>query len=237
MKLAIIGSGTMGRIVADMARQNPGIDQVSVIEPALGEELDDIAQPDVIIDFSHPDVLPAIIRYLSEKGGQVGAVFATTGYCSEDQEAIQRISEKAPVIRSSNFSYGVNTMRRILEFAAPLLSDCSDIEIVEKHHNLKADAPSGTALMLADACDPQGKRERICGREGESKRRGEIGIHSVRAGTIFGEHSVIFALKDEVIEVRHTAYSKTIFARGAIEAALWLAGRKPGFYSAEDVFY
>lgn len=237
MKLAIVGSGTMGRIVADMALQNPGIEQVSVIEPALGESLDDVAQPDVVIDFSHPDALPSIIGYLTAKGGQVGAVFATTGYCSEDAEAIKGLGEKAPVIKSSNFSYGVNTMKKILGFAAPLLSDCSDIEIIEKHHSLKTDAPSGTALMLADACDPEGTRERLCGREGEARRRNEIGLHSVRAGTIFGEHSVLFALKDEVIEIRHTAYSKTIFAKGAIEAALWLAGRKPGFYSIEDVFY
>lgn len=237
MKLAIVGMGTMGRIVADMARQNPGIDQVSVIEPALGECLSDVPQPDVIIDFSHPDALPPLISYLSAKGGQVGAVFATTGYCHEDVERIKKLSEKAPVIKSSNFSYGVNTMRKILEFAAPLLSDCSDMEIVEKHHRLKTDAPSGTALMLAEACDPKGERELVCGRKGETKRRGEIGIHSVRAGTIFGEHSVLFAMKDEVIEIRHTAYAKTIFAKGAIEAALWLQGRKPGFYSIEDVFY
>lgn len=237
MKLAIVGSGTMGRIVRDMALQNPGIDHVSIIEPALGESLCDVPQPDVVIDFSHPDALPPLISYLSAKGGQVGAVFATTGYCREDAEQIRRLSEKVPVIKSSNFSYGVNTMMKILGFAAPLLSGCSDIEIVEKHHSLKTDAPSGTALMLADACDPEGSRERLCGREGESKRRGEIGIHSVRAGTIFGEHSVLFALKDEVIEIRHTAYSKTIFAKGTIEAALWLQGRKPGFYSIEDVFY
>ena len=101
---------------------------------------------------------------------------------------------------------------------------------MEKHHHLKVDSPSGTALMLADLCDPEGKRERIFGRSGEAKRKTEIGMHSVRGGTIFGEHTVIFALKDEVIELKHTAFSKNIFAKGAIEAALWLEGKKPGIY-------
>ncbi|MGC2872233.1 4-hydroxy-tetrahydrodipicolinate reductase [Ihubacter sp. rT4E-8] len=237
MKLAIVGTGTMGRIVRDMALQNPGIDQVYSIEPALGESLSDIPQPDVVIDFSHPDALPSIVSYLSAKGGQVGVVFATTGFSKEDADQIRRLSEKVPVIKSSNFSYGINAMGRIVSFAAPLLTGCSDIEIVEKHHRMKTDAPSGTALMLADACDPEERHPRLCGREGETKRRDEIGIHSVRAGTIFGEHSVLFAMKDEVIEIRHTAFSKKIFAKGAIEAALWLQGRKPGFYPIEDVFY
>lgn len=181
MKLAIVGSGTMGRIVRDMALQNPGIDHVSIIEPALGESLCDVPQPDVVIDFSHPDALPPLISYLSAKGGQVGAVFATTGYCREDAEQIRRLSEKVPVIKSSNFSYGVNTMMKILGFAAPLLSGCSDIEIVEKHHSLKTDAPSGTALMLADACDPEGSRERLC-RKGRRIQAAGRDRHSQRQG-------------------------------------------------------
>ena len=118
-----------------------------------------------------------------------------------------------------------------------MLKDCSDIEIIEKHHNQKVDSPSGTALALAACCDPERQREWKYGRSGEEKRRDEIGIHSVRAGTIFGEHTVLFALKDEVIEIRHTAFSKNIFAKGAIEAALWLKGKQPGLYPLEDVFY
>lgn len=237
MNLAIVGTGTMGRIVRDMALQNPGIDKVCNIEPALGETLCDIPCPDVIIDFSHPDALEGIVSFVSARNGKTGVVFATTGYSREDEEKILKLGERAPVIRSSNFSYGINSLRQIISYAAPLFADRGDIEIIEKHHNQKVDAPSGTAVMLADACDPAGIRERKCGRKGEEKRKNEIGIHSVRAGTIFGEHSVIFALKDEVIEIRHTAYSKKIFAKGAIEAALWLNGKKPGFYPIEDVFY
>ncbi len=237
MKLAIVGAGAMGRIVEELARKHPGIEQVAVVEPACGESLWDGAQPDVIIDFSHPDALADIAAYASSKDGQVGVVFATTGYGREEEEKIKELSAEVPVIKSSNFSYGVNTMKKILAYAASLLAGCSDMEIIEKHHSLKADAPSGTALMLAEACDPAKERIWLYGRQGLAKRGGEIGIHSVRAGTIFGEHTVLFGLQDEAIEIRHTAYSKAVFAKGAIEAALWLAGRKPGFYAIEDVFY
>ena len=237
MNLAIVGTGTMGRLVRDMALQNPGIERVCNIEPALGESLAEVRQPDVVIDFSHPDALDGICRYVAAKEGQVGVVFATTGFSEEDRGKIRRLAEGAPVIESSNFSYGINSMKKIVNFAAPLLKDCSDIEIIEKHHNQKVDSPSGTAVTLAGCCDPYREREWKYGRKGEEKRRNEIGIHSVRAGTIFGEHTVMFALKDEVIEIKHTAFSKKIFAKGAIEAALWLKGKKPGFYPIEDVFY
>lgn len=237
MKLAIVGAGTMGRIVRDMALQNPGIDSVTTIEPALGESLFDLESPDVIIDFSHPDALDDIVSYVGGKQGKIGAVFATTGYTLTQEEKIKTLGQTAPVIRSSNFSYGVNSLKRIVGFAAPLFSDNADIEIIEKHHRQKVDSPSGTAIMLADACDPSRERKRLCGREGEQKRKNEIGLHSVRAGTIFGEHTVMFALKDEVIEIKHTAFSKKIFAKGAIEAALWIAGKAPGFYPIDEVFY
>ena len=237
MNLAIVGTGTMGRIVRDMALQNPGIDKVENIEPALGERLEDIKEPDIIIDFSHPGALDGICRYMTEKRGRVGAVFATTGYSTEEEEKIKALAEIAPVIKSSNFSYGIHSLKKIVGYAVPFLSDCADIEIIEKHHNQKVDAPSGTAIALAEVCDPSGERERRYGRCGEEKRRNEIGIHSVRGGTIFGEHTVIFAMKDEVIEIKHTAFSKKIFAKGAIEAAQWLSGRKPGLYPIEEVFY
>ncbi len=237
MNIAIIGTGTMGRLVRDMALQNPGIERVCNIEPALGESLYDVQQPDILIDFSHPDALESICSYTAEKAGRVGVVFATTGFSAEDRKKIRMLAEKAPVIESSNFSYGIHTMKKIISYAVPMLKDCSDIEIIEKHHNQKVDSPSGTALALAACCDPERQREWKYGRSGEEKRRDEIGIHSVRAGTIFGEHTVLFALKDEVIEIRHTAFSKNIFAKGAIEAALWLKGKQPGLYPLEDVFY
>lgn len=239
MNLAIVGAGTMGRLVRDMALQSAGVDRVSCIEPALGESLYDIESPDVIIDFSHPDALSAIAAFTAEKNGQVGVVFATTGYTDAQEKKIRALAETVPIIRSSNFSYGINSLKKIVAYAAELLGESAggDIEIVEKHHRQKVDSPSGTALMLAEACDPKSAMPKLCGRRGEAKRKNEIGLHSVRGGTIFGEHSVIFALKDEVVEIKHTAYSKKIFAKGAIEAALWLNEKPAGFYTLEEVFY
>lgn len=237
MNIAIVGTGTMGRLVRDMALQNSGITKVYNIEPALGETLADVQQPDIVIDFSHPGALDGICNYIAEKQGHVGVVFATTGFSQEEEEKIRRLGEKAPVIRSSNFSFGINSLKKIIGYAAPLLAGYSDMEIIEKHHNQKVDSPSGTATMLADVCDPYHEKIRKCGRSGEEKRKNEIGLHSIRGGTIFGEHTVIFAMKDEVIEIKHTAFSKKIFAKGAIEAALWLNGKEPGFYPIDEVFY
>lgn len=237
MNLAIVGCGTMGRIVRDMALTNSAVEHVYSIEPALGESLFDVPRADVIIDFSHPDALDGIFNYVRAKKGAVGVVFATTGFCAEDEEKIRELAEMAPVIKSSNFSLGINTMKKIIGLSAPMLTENADIEIIEKHHNQKADAPSGTAIMLADICDSGNTLARKYGRLGEEKRKNEIGIHSIRGGTIFGEHTVIFAMKDEVIEIKHTAFSKNIFAKGTIEAALWLTGKEPGYYPLEKVFY
>lgn len=265
MNLAIVGTGTMGKLVARLAAQNNNIDKISSIEPAQGETLWDAGKSlgevnpsgvgfmqrdsvrraqqdhdnhsgfDVIIDFSHPKALGMIKDYAISRKGQTALVIATTGYSMEEEAQIKKLAELAPVLRSSNFSYGINTTKQILEQIAPMLTPISDIEIVEKHHNKKIDAPSGTAILLADAMDPEHRYQRLFGRRGESCRGNEIGVHSVRGGSIFGEHNVIFAMKDEVIEIRHTAFSKEIFAKGAIDAALWIKGKEPGYYGFEDM--
>ena len=237
MKIAIVGKGMMGRLIREMAEEIPGVEAVYTIEPARGESLFDVPKPDVIIDFSHPDALEGICAYVKAQKSPVGIVFGTTGFTEEQEAAIAELSSYGPVIKSYNYSYGINTLKKLLGYGMPLLARRADIEIVEKHHNHKVDAPSGTALMLAEICDPAHEKAWVCGRQGESRRGDELGIHSIRGGTIFGEHDVIFALKDEVIEIRHTAFSTRIFAKGAIEAALWLNGKKKGMYSIEDVFY
>lgn len=237
MKIAIVGKGMMGRLIREMAEEIPGVEAVYTVEPLRGESLFDIPKPDVVIDFSHPNALEDICAYVREQKGSVGVVFGTTGFSTEQEDAIAELGSCAPVIKSYNYSYGVNTLKRLLAFGMPLLGTRADIEIIEKHHSHKVDAPSGTALMLAEICDPGHEKKWTCGRQGESRRGDELGLHSIRGGTIFGEHNVIFALKDEVIEIRHTAFSKRIFAKGAIEAALWLNGKKKGMYSIEDVFY
>lgn len=237
MRLAIVGTGMMGSLIEELAKSLPAIERIDTVEPMREESLFDIAAADVIIDFSHPDALPDICRYVEKKAGKTGVVFGTTGFTNGQLEIIRRLGKVAPVIQSYNYSYGVQTLKKLLDCAMPMLDSRSDIEIIEKHHNKKVDAPSGTALMLAGICDPNHHRNWICGRRGETKRQDELGIHSIRGGTIFGEHNVIFALEDEVIEISHTAFSKKIFAKGALEAALWLNGKKKGIYSIEDVFY
>ncbi len=236
MNISIVGTGTMGRLVRDLAVQNSDIGKVWNVEPALGETLWD-TNPDVVIDFSHPNALKMICDFAKSKKGKVPVIFATTGYSKEEEQLIEELSKTVPVLKSSNYSYGINALKRILGLATILLESSSDIEIIEKHHNQKIDSPSGTANLLADTIDPKQKKKRVFGRVGEHKRKDEIGIHSVRGGTIFGEHQVIFAMKDEVIEIKHTAFSKTIFAKGAIEAAIWIKDKNPGYYTIDDVFY
>ena len=237
MNLAIVGRGMMGSLIEAMACVHPAIENVMTIEPAETPGFAGLGEPDVLIDFSHPDALPDICAYIKKRDGKTGVVFGTTGFTEAQLEEIRHLGSLAPVIQSYNYSYGIHALKKLLGYAMPLLGSRADIEIVEKHHNLKADAPSGTALMLADICDPAHEKTWLCGRQGEGKRKSEIGIHSLRGGTIFGEHNIVFALEDEVIEVSHTAFSKKIFARGALEAALWLNGKNRGIYSLEDVFY
>ena len=237
-------NGNMGRAVTRTVENNDkvkitagyDINTVKNSDFPVYDNLDEVKEPfDVIIDFSHPSVFDSILEFSVKT--KTPAVICTTGLSGEQISKMKAASKKAPIFFSANMSLGVNLLIDLVCKAAKLLDGSFDIEIIEKHHNQKADSPSGTALMLADVCDPYHERERKCGRKGEEKRKNEIGIHSVRGGTIFGEHTVIFALKDEVIEIKHTAFSKKIFAKGALEAALWLKEKKPGFYPIEDVFY
>ena len=171
---------------------------------------------------------------------QVPAVLCTTGYSNEDIEKINQAAEKVALLRSANMSLGINTMMKVLETVTKTLADAGfDIEIVEKHHNQKLDAPSGTALALADTINNELNQEydykydRSTLREKRPKK--EIGISAVRGGTIVGEHEIIFAGTDEVIEFKHTAYSKAVFAKGAVEAAKFLKGKPAGHYDMADV--
>lgn len=193
---------------------------------------------DVIIDFSSPANLEYMLDFAKKNG--IGAVICTTGLSKEQLAAIDKASEVIPILRSANMSMGINLISKLLKEAAPLLADAGfDIEIVERHHNRKVDAPSGTALALADAMNEvlnneyNYKYDRSGEREMRSKK--EIGISAVRGGTIVGEHEIIFAGTDEVIEIKHTAYSKAIFAKGAIQGAKFLPGKSAGMYSMSDV--
>lgn len=195
-------------------------------------------EADAIIDFSSPKLLDPILAYAVEK--QVPAVLCTTGYSTEEMEQINRTAEKVALLRSANMSLGINTMIKVMEAVTKTLAEAGfDVEIVEKHHNQKLDAPSGTALALADAINSQlnneydYKYDRSALREKRPKK--EIGISAVRGGTIVGEHEIIFAGTDEVIEFKHTAYSKAIFGKGAVSAAKFLKGKEAGLYNMKHV--
>ncbi|HCM11924.1 MAG TPA: 4-hydroxy-tetrahydrodipicolinate reductase, partial [Lachnospiraceae bacterium] len=174
------------------------------------------------------------------KENEIGIVLCTTGFTKEEQGLIEETAKEIPVFQSANMSMGINLITKLIQEAAKLLVDSGfDIEIVEKHHNKKVDAPSGTAIALADAMNKvlgdayEYKYDRSSVREMRGKK--EIGISSVRGGTIVGEHEIIFAGTDEVIEIKHTAYSKAIFAKGAIQAAKFLPGKEPGKYQMSDI--
>ena len=193
---------------------------------------------DVIIDFSNPASLDDILAYALEK--KIPCVLCTTGYSPEQVEKIKKASESVAVFYSGNMSLGINLLIELSKEAAKILGAADfDIEIVEKHHNQKLDAPSGTALALADSMNEalNEKYAYVYDRSRERKKREkyEIGISAVRGGNIVGEHEVIFAGQDEVIEFKHTAYSKAVFGKGAVEAAKFLAGKPAGRYDMADV--
>lgn len=230
MEIIVHGTGAMGTIVSQMAEEN------GILVSGFADELTN-ETGDVIIDFSHFSRLDSLLDFAENK--KIPLVIATTGYSSETAEKIERVSKNIPVLLSSNMSLGINLMQDILEKIVPVLYGSYDIEVVEAHHNKKIDSPSGTAKTLVETIEKgcSDAMTRQYGREGiHPREKNEIGIHSLRGGTIVGEHSVLFCGNDEVIEIKHTAMSKKIFAKGALEAAKFLAGKKAGLYSMKDIF-
>ncbi len=199
--------------------------------PAEGDD-----KPDVIIDFSSPAALEGELAYATKNG--VPVVVGSTGFTPEQLKEIEQASRKVAIFRTANFSLGVNLLCKLVKQAAETLGEKFDIEIIEKHHSQKVDAPSGTALMLAESANSafNGAKPYVNGREGQCGKRGnEIGIHAIRGGTIVGEHEVDFCGEDEIITLSHSARSKKVFAAGAIKAAKWLAGRGAGMYNMADL--
>ena len=192
---------------------------------------------DVIIDFSSPVGLRERLEFAKQRG--IGIVLASTGFNQEDLDLIQQYESSVAIFRTANLSLGINLMQALVKAAAQTLGEAFDIEIIEKHHNLKKDAPSGTALMLADSVNEafDGEKSFVYGRQGivGAREKKEVGIHAVRGGTIVGEHDVIFAGEDEVITISHSAASKRVFAVGAIRAAKWLKGKPAGRYEMKNL--
>lgn len=239
-------SGKMGRVIAAGVSQRDDVRIIAGVDintekygdfPIYSDINSITESADVIIDFSHPSVLKSVLNFIKEK--KIPAVIATTGLSPNEVNEIKEASKIAPVFFSANMSLGVNLLVALAKKATEVLCDTFDIEIVEKHHNQKLDAPSGTALMLADAISdsmetaPQYTYDRHSRRAKRSKN--EIGIHAVRGGTIVGEHDIIFAGNDEIIEISHTAMSKDIFATGAVKAGIWLKNQPAGLYSMADM--
>ncbi|MBE6690528.1 MAG: 4-hydroxy-tetrahydrodipicolinate reductase [Ruminococcaceae bacterium] len=190
---------------------------------------------DVIVDFSHHSALPGLLSYAVSTGTPL--VVCTTGHTEEETAAMKEAAKKVAVFFSRNMSLGINLLISLCRRAAAALGTDFDIEIIEKHHNKKLDAPSGTALMIADALSEDAEHPYVYDRHAERRQRerGEIGLHAVRGGTIVGEHEVLFCGKDEVITLSHSAASREVFATGAIRAAHFMKGRAAGFYNMNDV--
>lgn len=192
---------------------------------------------DVLIDFSVPATLPAVLRYAQSRG--VAAVIGTTGLGEREHKLLRAASEHIAVFQTRNMSFGVNLQLELVKQAAAALGSYFDAEIIESHHRMKVDSPSGTALMLAEAIAEQrsSESEFSFGRHERNKRRtqSEIGIHAVRGGTLVGEHDVQFIGNDEIVEIRHRAFSKQVFAQGALRASQYVAERKNGLYNMKDV--
>lgn len=239
-------SGKMGRVMSELIADSDDCQVVAGVDvtPPTGlnipyyRNLSDVCQDaDVLIDFSRPDALGAILPYITQK--KIAAVLATTGYTAADIAAIDEASKFVPIFRSANMSLGVNLQIDLAGQAAALLSDMADIEIIEKHHSRKADAPSGTALMLAESINSalEHKKHFIFGRHTTSGKRenSEIGIHAVRGGSIVGEHDVLFIGEHEVITITHRAENREVFAAGALSAARFLVAKTAGLYSMRDI--
>ncbi|HHV32589.1 MAG: 4-hydroxy-tetrahydrodipicolinate reductase [Ruminococcaceae bacterium] len=239
-------NGKMGRVITDCAAQSKdcrivcGIDKNQSVQndyPVYSNPSEITETADVIIDFSHPALLSSLLDYALSR--QVPIVLCTTGYDKDQVKQVEQAAEKIPVFYSRNMSLGVNLLIELSRKAAQVLGKDFDIEIIEQHHNQKVDAPSGTALMIADEISSvrEGATHYMYDRHSQRKKRdpSEIGIHSVRGGTIVGEHEVIFAGQQEVITLSHSAQSKEIFANGAINAAHFLVKQPAGLYQMSDL--
>lgn len=240
-------NGKMGQVITKIVKEDANAEIVAGIDKYMGipndypvfESIDKCdVEADVVIDFSNAAAVDGLLDYCVEK--QIPVVLCTTGLSEEQLGKVKATSEKVAVLKSANMSLGVNMLLKLLQDATKILAPAGfDIEIVERHHNQKVDAPSGTALAMADSINTVLNNEytytydRSQLRQKRDKK--EIGISAVRGGTIVGEHEVIYAGEDEVIEFKHTAHSKAVFAKGAVEAGKFLKGKGAGLYDMKDV--
>ncbi|MCL2517683.1 MAG: 4-hydroxy-tetrahydrodipicolinate reductase [Oscillospiraceae bacterium] len=242
-------NGRMGRVIINTVKNDSryriaaGIDiyqpdgQTYDNFPIFYKLSDFSGEADVIVDFSHHTAIASVLNYaLKEK---LPVVIATTGYTDEEKTLIKNAATLIPIFQSRNMSLGINLISALAKKAAMILGSAYDVEIIEKHHNAKLDAPSGTALMLAEALSETLPYEPVYKYERQSERKmrepNEIGIHSIRGGTIVGEHEIIFAGKDEVVTISHSAASRDVFAHGALHAVRFIIDKPAGLYNMDDI--
>lgn len=240
-------NGRMGRVITGLIKEDEAIEIVAGVDAFTGIANDYPvfesigacdAEADVVIDFSNAGAVDALLDYCMAK--KLPVVLCSTGLSDEQLKKVEESAKETAVLKSANMSMGINLLLKLLKDAAKVLTPAGyDIEIVEKHHNQKLDAPSGTAIALADSINEAMDHnfEYTYDRSTERKKRSakEIGISAVRGGTIVGEHEVLFAGMDEVIEFKHTAFSRGVFGKGAVEAAKYLSGKPAGYYDMSDV--
>lgn len=234
MKICVVGYGAMGHLVCELAKDELAY-PVSIECPYQTLDQTD-GQFDVILDFSNPANLNMIIDYVLKNHKPV--VFATTGYTDSELDQIKELSKHVPVLRSANFSLGIILLNRLVKEMTPILKDDFDMEIIEAHHHHKVDSPSGTAKMLLKSMEESTEFTPQYGRCGNALRNpNEIGVHSIRGGSLVGTHEVLYCGEDEVLSFKHTAQSKKIFAIGALKACHFIVGKPVGFYDMEDVLF
>lgn len=240
-------NGKMGQVITGIVKEDENAQIVAGVDvsdhikndyPVFSKISDCDVEADVVIDFAATAAVDGLLDFCEEK--KMPVVLCTTGLSEEQLNRVGQVSKNTAVLKSANMSLGINMLLKLLKEVTGILAPAGyDIEIVEKHHNQKVDAPSGTALALADsineALDNQYEYKYDRSQERKKREKKEIGLSAVRGGTIVGEHEIIFAGTDEVIEFKHTAYSKAIFAKGAVQAAKFLAGKGPGMYDMADV--
>lgn len=231
MLIGIVGKGKMGRLIESTALSK-GIEVAGCFDIYDHDQLRQ--NVDVLVDFSHRDNLEWVVEYT--RSHRNALVYGTTGLSEQDLQTLKSLSKEVPVFYSANYSLGIAVLKSVLEKVTPLLEEDFDIEILEKHHNQKKDAPSGTALSLLEAVDPQDQYEHVFGRQGMTgARKKEIGVHALRGGTIAGEHTVYFCGPDEILSFSHEALSRQIFVNGALKAVLFLEEKPAGFYTMKEL--
>ncbi len=240
-------NGRMGQVLVNEISKDKDMTITSGIDinsekynnkfPVFKEIYSNNTKADVIIDFSNPNSLTNLLDYAVKN--KIRLIIATTGFSPQDIENIKQASKHIPIFHSANMSLGINVLINLVKKTAPILNDLFDIEIIEKHHSHKIDSPSGTAYMIAHEINKTLKNSKhfVFGRhaKNQTRKKDEIGIHAIRGGTVVGKHEVIFAGLDEIIEIKHSAASKSVFAVGAIKAAKFLLTKDNGLYGMQDL--